>query len=205
MADAMDGRSIPFSMLDAHRVTLVTQMSVVLSQRFLFFFARIQNIGQKTLNAFRETAAPLDNTAFVKFVMKICKGCGSPVVKVSDHGRHVMSSSPVPLKTRRIETRRESLWRKLQFITEVDLVPILFHPRMVLTAAELRDCPEKLRKVDTHRCFPRVKTPLIKPSIHCLSRPLLKKQQRGFGMAIYQSYLYGPKHLKPLRKPTQIL
>ncbi|GFX16996.1 hypothetical protein TNCV_2519721 [Trichonephila clavipes] len=30
-------------------------------------------------------------------------GCGSPVVKVSDHGRHVvMSSSPVPLKTHRI-------------------------------------------------------------------------------------------------------
>ncbi|GFW60897.1 uncharacterized protein TNCV_4871081 [Trichonephila clavipes] len=26
-------------------------------------------------------------------------GCGSPVVKVSDHARHVMSSSPVPLKT----------------------------------------------------------------------------------------------------------
>ncbi|GFW34919.1 hypothetical protein TNCV_978571 [Trichonephila clavipes] len=26
------------------------------------------------------------------------KGCGSPVVKVSDHGRHVMSSSPVLLK-----------------------------------------------------------------------------------------------------------
>ncbi|GFV58555.1 uncharacterized protein TNCV_2915441 [Trichonephila clavipes] len=32
-------------------------------------------------------------------------GCGSPVVKVSDHGRHVMSSSPVPLKTRRIGQR----------------------------------------------------------------------------------------------------
>ncbi|GFT95928.1 hypothetical protein TNCV_312551 [Trichonephila clavipes] len=29
-------------------------------------------------------------------------GCGSPVVKVSDHGRHVMSWSPVPLKTRRL-------------------------------------------------------------------------------------------------------
>ncbi|GFV53714.1 hypothetical protein TNCV_2092171 [Trichonephila clavipes] len=29
-------------------------------------------------------------------------GCGSPVVKVSNHGRHVMSSIPVPLKTRRI-------------------------------------------------------------------------------------------------------
>ncbi|GFV19031.1 hypothetical protein TNCV_4759161 [Trichonephila clavipes] len=30
------------------------------------------------------------------------KSCGSPVVKVSDHGRHVMSSSPLPLKTRRV-------------------------------------------------------------------------------------------------------
>ncbi|GFX37741.1 hypothetical protein TNCV_3115921 [Trichonephila clavipes] len=30
------------------------------------------------------------------------KACGSPVVKVSDHGRHVMSSSPVPLKTRSV-------------------------------------------------------------------------------------------------------
>ncbi|GFY02879.1 DUF4817 domain-containing protein [Trichonephila clavipes] len=27
-------------------------------------------------------------------------GCSSPVVRLSDHGRHVMSSSPVPLKTR---------------------------------------------------------------------------------------------------------
>ncbi|GFU51256.1 hypothetical protein TNCV_2755421 [Trichonephila clavipes] len=26
-------------------------------------------------------------------------GCGSSVVKISNHGRHVMSSSPVPLKT----------------------------------------------------------------------------------------------------------
>ncbi|GFV61510.1 hypothetical protein TNCV_3893001 [Trichonephila clavipes] len=32
-------------------------------------------------------------------------GCGSPVVKVSDHGRHVMSSSPEPLKTRRAGQR----------------------------------------------------------------------------------------------------
>ncbi|GFT87733.1 hypothetical protein TNCV_4000861 [Trichonephila clavipes] len=32
-------------------------------------------------------------------------GCGSPVVNVSDHGRHVMSSSPVPLKTRRVGQR----------------------------------------------------------------------------------------------------
>ncbi|GFU64578.1 uncharacterized protein TNCV_305171 [Trichonephila clavipes] len=32
-------------------------------------------------------------------------GCGSPVVKVSDHGRHGMSSSPVPLNTRRVGQR----------------------------------------------------------------------------------------------------
>ncbi|GFU01735.1 uncharacterized protein TNCV_1522541 [Trichonephila clavipes] len=32
-------------------------------------------------------------------------GCGSPVVKVSDHGRYVMSSRPVPLKTRRVGQR----------------------------------------------------------------------------------------------------
>ncbi|GFX10024.1 uncharacterized protein TNCV_4101631 [Trichonephila clavipes] len=31
--------------------------------------------------------------------------CSSPVVKVSDHGRHVMSSSPVPLKTRCVGQR----------------------------------------------------------------------------------------------------
>ncbi|GFU47519.1 uncharacterized protein TNCV_2000221 [Trichonephila clavipes] len=33
------------------------------------------------------------------------QGCGSPVFKVSDHGTHVMSSSPVPLKTRRVGQR----------------------------------------------------------------------------------------------------
>ncbi|GFT55374.1 uncharacterized protein TNCV_2714261 [Trichonephila clavipes] len=33
------------------------------------------------------------------------EGRGSRVVKVSDHGRHVMSSSRVPLKTRRVEQR----------------------------------------------------------------------------------------------------
>ncbi|GFV68047.1 uncharacterized protein TNCV_1873291 [Trichonephila clavipes] len=33
------------------------------------------------------------------------QGCGSPVVKVSNHGRHVMSSIPVPLKTRHVGQR----------------------------------------------------------------------------------------------------
>ncbi|GFV54075.1 transposable element Tc3 transposase [Trichonephila clavipes] len=32
-------------------------------------------------------------------------GCGSPVVKESDHGMHVMSSSPVPLQTVRVGER----------------------------------------------------------------------------------------------------
>ncbi|GFU24418.1 hypothetical protein TNCV_2263901 [Trichonephila clavipes] len=36
---------------------------------------------------------------------RIGKGCGSLVVKVSDYGRHVMISSPVPLKTRRVGQR----------------------------------------------------------------------------------------------------
>ncbi|GFT93015.1 hypothetical protein TNCV_2500311 [Trichonephila clavipes] len=31
------------------------------------------------------------------------EGCGSSVIKVSDQGRHVMSSSPVPLKSHRVE------------------------------------------------------------------------------------------------------
>ncbi|GFW61288.1 hypothetical protein TNCV_3378031 [Trichonephila clavipes] len=33
------------------------------------------------------------------------KGYGSPVIKVMDHGRHVITSSPVPLKTRRVGQR----------------------------------------------------------------------------------------------------
>ncbi|GFV43927.1 uncharacterized protein TNCV_1669421 [Trichonephila clavipes] len=32
-------------------------------------------------------------------------GCGSPVVKVSDHDRHVTSSIPVPQKTQRVGQR----------------------------------------------------------------------------------------------------
>ncbi|GFW06487.1 uncharacterized protein TNCV_2188211 [Trichonephila clavipes] len=37
--------------------------------------------------------------------LTLTKGCGSPVVKVSNHGRHVMSSIQVPLKTRRVGQR----------------------------------------------------------------------------------------------------
>ncbi|GFV41863.1 uncharacterized protein TNCV_2958791 [Trichonephila clavipes] len=33
------------------------------------------------------------------------EGCGSPVIRVLDHDRYVMSSSPVPLKTHRVGQR----------------------------------------------------------------------------------------------------
>ncbi|GFV88572.1 uncharacterized protein TNCV_1243821 [Trichonephila clavipes] len=60
-------------------------------------------------------------------------GCGSPVVKVSDHGRHVMSSSPVPLKTRRVGQRCTlnlsraqtfSRWCGVEFHAEIVVVAI---------------------------------------------------------------------------------
>ncbi|GFT74180.1 uncharacterized protein TNCV_4081111 [Trichonephila clavipes] len=41
----------------------------------------------------------------VKLQCIVSIGCGSPAVKVSDHGRHLMSSSPVPPKTRRVGQR----------------------------------------------------------------------------------------------------
>ncbi|GFU03063.1 uncharacterized protein TNCV_113711 [Trichonephila clavipes] len=47
----------------------------------------------------------LECRGFESWCHKRLRGCGSPVVKVSDHGRHVMSSSPVPLKTRHVEQR----------------------------------------------------------------------------------------------------
>ncbi|GFY19589.1 hypothetical protein TNCV_4647611 [Trichonephila clavipes] len=40
-------------------------------------------------------------------------GCGSPAIKVSDHDKYVMSSSPVPLKTH----RNEDLWTICQLAT----------------------------------------------------------------------------------------
>ncbi|GFY23941.1 uncharacterized protein TNCV_4896221 [Trichonephila clavipes] len=51
-------------------------------------------------------AAPVPTSSEMRnFMKKLQRGCGSPVVKVSNHGRHVMSSIPVPLKTRRVGQR----------------------------------------------------------------------------------------------------
>ncbi|GFT07127.1 uncharacterized protein TNCV_1416321 [Trichonephila clavipes] len=37
--------------------------------------------------------------------LNIVEGCGSPVGKISDQGRHVMNLRPVPLKTSRVRQR----------------------------------------------------------------------------------------------------
>ncbi|GFU71462.1 hypothetical protein TNCV_2378491 [Trichonephila clavipes] len=44
--------------------------------------------------------------AAARSITAMCtKGCGSPMVKVSDYGKHVMSLSPVSLKTCRVGQR----------------------------------------------------------------------------------------------------
>ncbi|GFV44971.1 uncharacterized protein TNCV_615611 [Trichonephila clavipes] len=45
------------------------------------------------------------NFSLFKLLHHAFWGCGSLVVKVSEHGRRVMSSSPVPLKTRCVGQR----------------------------------------------------------------------------------------------------
>ncbi|GFT89891.1 uncharacterized protein TNCV_1666141 [Trichonephila clavipes] len=51
----------------------------------------------------RETTSELVSPSLNFYITQAGElGCGSPVVKVSDHGRYVMSSSPVPSKTIRI-------------------------------------------------------------------------------------------------------
>ncbi|GFW31305.1 hypothetical protein TNCV_2578861 [Trichonephila clavipes] len=42
---------------------------------------------------------------FTRLDLTPSRGCGSPVVKVSDHGMHVMSLSPVLLSTRCVGQR----------------------------------------------------------------------------------------------------
>ncbi|PRD26691.1 UNVERIFIED_CONTAM: hypothetical protein NCL1_37476 [Trichonephila clavipes] len=47
----------------------------------------------------RDSSVEVQIDYFTSAVSKNCEGCGSPVIKVSDHGRNVTSSRPVPLKT----------------------------------------------------------------------------------------------------------
>ncbi|GFW52765.1 uncharacterized protein TNCV_2393441 [Trichonephila clavipes] len=51
------------------------------------------------------TVIALREEVHIALLKWVLWGCGSPVVKVSDHGRHVMSSSPVPLKICRVGQR----------------------------------------------------------------------------------------------------
>ncbi|GFS49357.1 hypothetical protein TNCV_2411251 [Trichonephila clavipes] len=57
-------------------------------------------------------------------------GCGSPEVKVSDHGRHVNSLSPVPLKTRRKLHRPFAEEKCKSGSSFVDLQMIIPHVRL---------------------------------------------------------------------------
>ncbi|GFW66906.1 hypothetical protein TNCV_4687911 [Trichonephila clavipes] len=53
-----------------------------------------------------KAAFPLFGPAHPKMeILPSFKGCDSPAVKVSDHGKHVMSSSPVPPKTHHVGQR----------------------------------------------------------------------------------------------------
>ncbi|GFY00816.1 hypothetical protein TNCV_2142081 [Trichonephila clavipes] len=61
-------------------------------------------IGDELRN-FEPYSSGEDDSLNCTTALPIFVGCGSPVVKVSNHGRHVMSSIPVPLKTRRVGQR----------------------------------------------------------------------------------------------------
>ncbi|GFV24204.1 uncharacterized protein TNCV_2632081 [Trichonephila clavipes] len=56
-------------------------------------------------SAFPRIKLDFSDQDFTRFFRTDNWGCGNPVVKVSDHGRYVMSSSPVPLKTHRVGQR----------------------------------------------------------------------------------------------------
>ncbi|GFX79807.1 DUF1758 domain-containing protein [Trichonephila clavipes] len=67
-----------------------------------FHVNHIQLVSDQLINKFWE----LDSVPCTKPLTSLEEeGCGSPVVKVSNHGRHVMSSILVPLKTRRVGQR----------------------------------------------------------------------------------------------------
>ncbi|GFS54530.1 hypothetical protein TNCV_1742801 [Trichonephila clavipes] len=61
----------------------------------------ILNLGQVT----RTTIDLLLSQTTTPWQRILQRGCGIPVVKISDQGRHAMSSSPVSLKTRRVGQR----------------------------------------------------------------------------------------------------
>ncbi|GFV48468.1 uncharacterized protein TNCV_4587381 [Trichonephila clavipes] len=71
--------------------------------RFRFLTTILYIMGGK-MDAWTSLVSVLPNILHF-FFWEHLEGCGSPVVKVSNHGRHVMSSIPVPLKTRCVGQR----------------------------------------------------------------------------------------------------
>ncbi|GFX44165.1 hypothetical protein TNCV_4119611 [Trichonephila clavipes] len=78
--------------------------------RNLFLPRRFKKFHYKKSNSFKSVLLKLSIFATQNSIISYIapplrnkyRGSGSPVVKVSDHGRYVMSSSTVPLKTRRV-------------------------------------------------------------------------------------------------------
>ncbi|GFU89133.1 uncharacterized protein TNCV_2895811 [Trichonephila clavipes] len=88
-------------------------------------------------------------------------GCGSPVVKISAHGRHVMSSSPVPLKTHRVEQRCTLNLSRAQTSSSLDHatrglfatdVVVLNHGQVTRMTPELAAAPPKYHTAPTGEC-----------------------------------------------------
>ncbi|GFX52292.1 uncharacterized protein TNCV_4801491 [Trichonephila clavipes] len=51
----------------------------------------------KRNNTLKVKVSAVTTVSFIIGNVEVNWGCGSPIVKVSDHGTHVMSSSPLPL------------------------------------------------------------------------------------------------------------
>ncbi|GFW21596.1 hypothetical protein TNCV_4281111 [Trichonephila clavipes] len=119
---------------------------------------KAQHTSSVKRNDFRQRASDLDSTTV--------EVCGSPVVKVSDHGRHAMSSSPVPLKTRRVGqrctlnlTRAEtsSLWCGMTSCTNQEMADIHFLANEdALEAQRLYEERFPLRRLPNRKTFERL-------------------------------------------------
>ncbi|GFX45328.1 transposable element Tcb1 transposase [Trichonephila clavipes] len=97
----------PLRAVQKHQITSKEQLKSVLQEEWL-------NIAPETTRHLvesmpRRLEAVISAKAFriysKKGISSGFRSYGSRVVKVSDHGRHVMSSSPVPLKTHRVGQR----------------------------------------------------------------------------------------------------
>ncbi|GFV42949.1 uncharacterized protein TNCV_629621 [Trichonephila clavipes] len=94
-AHAWKKASEAFCLIDQSRV-----------QKQLLIIRRLAEKNIICVNLMKEKTYPIISLSWCPLdPCSKARGCGSLVVKVTDHGRHVMNSSPVPLKTRRVNER----------------------------------------------------------------------------------------------------